>query len=553
MLRAGLFGSLILFLLAVPVSGAVLIVDDYNTGSEVNRFGGNEGTWQNNGALVSKKLVGDTEAFGNSGYSLQVACSVVPLQSDGGVFLELKGRDVSANSFLCFRVKGKFGGEHILVGVKDRSSPANEIKVLIDDYLENGVSTSWQKVIIPLSAFYGVQKTSLDNISFSMANTHSAGGTFYIDDILFRDTSSRLWVDTFQSGVDNYNSVGSSFGFWPRSTFGSYTIYNADLNYVYGGAGYSLRLDYKNPAVPGTNLGFWTSLNNNNVSTADEVIFYYKAPDGKVGFQIGIKNSDIPVNKERKIAVTNVKTNIWTKVEIPLASFDLTNYNSMNNLSFTFTSTNTNFLYIDNIYFDDKNAPTAPALLTANGNLVSSGFSFIGQTFLSVTADGWPLDHTMEGVRFEYSLDGSIWRCLGVDYDDTDNTYNVAWNTTDLDRAENVSLRAVAFDCAGNETAMSAISGGSVLKVAAIAYPNPYYYDSGKTIKFINVPNQSQIKIFTISGILICTLSQNADLSYTWSGLNGNGNPVPTGIYLYYAEKDKEVYNSGKFAVINNK
>jgi hypothetical protein len=555
MLKAGSCGSLILLLLTglltgilvSPVSGAVLMFNDFNTGLDINQFGGSSDKYSGNGGSVYKKYSGGSDAFGNSGFALEIDYSVPALGSYAGYWMGFAGQNLSGYRYLSFRVRGKAGGEILKVGIKDNSS--SEVKVSINNYLPSGVSTSWQKVLIPLSAFSaaGVNLSTLNNVSFTFEYP-SGSGTVFIDDVLFRDTSSLIWIDNFENSGSSRNAKGGQRYTWTNAgtTMIQSVVSNPGL--TYGNKGYSLKLLYNN--ISASTCGYWTELNSVDASYANDIVFYCLSPSGTAGFLAGLKYSG--AGPEKKVAVTGLAPSVWTKVQIPLSTFGLPSNTNMYAFSFTVSSPNTNSLYIDDIYFDDTNFPKKPMALTADGNLVNNGFSFKGQVALSATADGWTQDHSIEGVRFEYSLDGSTWKSIGVDYDDTDQAYQVNWNTSDLKTVDNISLRAVSFDSAGNETASDQKIDGSVVKVAAIAYPNPYYFGAYKTVKFINVPNQAKIKIFTVSGTLITTINQNTDLSYTWSGMNANGDSVPTGIYLYYVEKDNEVYNSGKFAVINN-
>lgn len=90
--------------------------------------------------------------------------------------------------------------------------------------------------------------------------------------------------------------------------------------------------------------------------------------------------------------------------------------------------------------------------------------------------------------------------------------------------------------------------------------PNPYFgvseYESGNTervARFTNLPQRATIRIFTISGTLIRTLTKdNAQRSFDWNLQTENGLPVASGLYLIHIElPDSGLERVIKFGVIN--
>jgi len=65
-------------------------------------------------------------------------------------------------------------------------------------------------------------------------------------------------------------------------------------------------------------------------------------------------------------------------------------------------------------------------------------------------------------------------------------------------------------------------------------YPNPFNPAKavGKVLKFENVPPASRIRIFTVTGELVCEF-QNVEGRQFWNGENALGGDVSSGIYLY--------------------
>ncbi|MBI3292166.1 MAG: T9SS type A sorting domain-containing protein [Elusimicrobia bacterium] len=143
------------------------------------------------------------------------------------------------------------------------------------------------------------------------------------------------------------------------------------------------------------------------------------------------------------------------------------------------------------------------------------------------------------------------------------------WNT-----AGNVSIRAPSRfrqyrNVDGNSVAIR--SGGSVtigmkpilletqaseaaLQVSPLAprlYPNPWRADkhAGTLITFDQLTGNVTVKLFTVSGHLVKTLSTSSP-STTWDLTNDAGDPVASGLYLYLLTNDQGQKVRGKLAVI---
>ena len=85
------------------------------------------------------------------------------------------------------------------------------------------------------------------------------------------------------------------------------------------------------------------------------------------------------------------------------------------------------------------------------------------------------------------------------------------------------------------ETAVSAMDKVNVV-------PNPYYarssYETGQLdncVKFINLPKNCTIKIYTLNGTLIRTFKKdNTDSFVDWDLKNSANIPVASGVYLIH-------------------
>jgi len=91
-----------------------------------------------------------------------------------------------------------------------------------------------------------------------------------------------------------------------------------------------------------------------------------------------------------------------------------------------------------------------------------------------------------------------------------------------------------------------------VSATCVLTKPNPYHPDKGLLTFFGDgiVPGETKIKIYTLSGELVKTLTGIKDRKeITWDGKNESGEPVISGIYLYVYESPKEK-GTGKFTLI---
>ena len=92
--------------------------------------------------------------------------------------------------------------------------------------------------------------------------------------------------------------------------------------------------------------------------------------------------------------------------------------------------------------------------------------------------------------------------------------------------------------------------------------PNPYYgfseYESGNTervARFTNLPERATMRIFTVSGTLIRTLTKDSnERSFDWNLQTENGLPVASGLYLIHIElPDSGLERVIKFGVVNRR
>ncbi|MCL2799104.1 MAG: glycosyl hydrolase [Endomicrobia bacterium] len=83
-----------------------------------------------------------------------------------------------------------------------------------------------------------------------------------------------------------------------------------------------------------------------------------------------------------------------------------------------------------------------------------------------------------------------------------------------------------------------------------IAYPNPYKPSKHGNIgiKFANLKQGAQIKIFNIAGEMVYSTKVNSDGEYLWDVNNNSGYKIASGIYIYHITSGGKT-SKGKFAI----
>ena len=90
--------------------------------------------------------------------------------------------DASPYNYLTFWVKGEKGGEDFGISLSDTSTREDAApKAQLHDYLPNGATTEWQEVAIPLSAFSGLNRRLLTQLTIEISKPGDE--RIYLDDM----------------------------------------------------------------------------------------------------------------------------------------------------------------------------------------------------------------------------------------------------------------------------------------------------------------------------------------------------------------------------------
>jgi len=180
-------GGLLVVEKPVPqMDGEVLKIESFDTASAKTLLGGQYRQFDRS---PSKAVVQPTDAehYGESGRSLRVRYDKAQKGWCGfWMRLKPKGQVVDARPYryLTFYVKGEKGGENFNIdlswdrqwGADHDPKPAGNIR----DFLPDGVTKDWQKVVVPLSS---VLRLDLNVMSGFSVTCQSGQGSFYIDEV----------------------------------------------------------------------------------------------------------------------------------------------------------------------------------------------------------------------------------------------------------------------------------------------------------------------------------------------------------------------------------
>lgn len=116
------------------------------------------------------------------------------------------------------------------------------------------------------------------------------------------------------------------------------------------------------------------------------------------------------------------------------------------------------------------------------------------------------------------------------------------------------TLTAQGMNLAGTTSPTASIQiflAASNLSTARV-FPNPWRadQDSAFPIKFDQLPPGTQVKIFTVSGHWVQTLTADSTGTAAWDRRNSGGELVQSGLYLFLATDDHGTKVHGKFSII---
>lgn len=361
-----------------PLPGfADIVHDDFNDSSTSNDWGGSSGLFTGSGGTVIANRISTDAQEGTRALELQYSVSSASAFSgyysplnDTNIFI-----DTANQRALSFWVKGAAGDEVFKVEMGE-SSALNQ-KLLIRDFLNGGVTTSWREVNIPMFAYDSLnfadsRWTGNFSITFEEAYGAPKSGTIRIDKIQIVKTPETYVVDSYDDADTSKSSFGGSNVFYESNT--ELNAQRDTTTYV-GDTGASLRLQYNCTGTAGGNYVVYEQTLNNGVNKGQDIRFmnslhfWVKADTGLRGFLPNIWLLDMgnaSSQKDIESFIPAIPTDTWVPVNIPLRAFSGVDTPSAKMFKWAWEyEDKSGTMWIDAVEVSkgyDLTAPSAPAL-----------------------------------------------------------------------------------------------------------------------------------------------------------------------------------------------
>ncbi len=453
-----LFIFIYLFLIIKFLTGALLI-DDFNDGDLYTKQTQTVESFAGSGASSSVRA-SSSVAYGDYGYSCEF--SFENCINTGWAVLRINiNNHISYTNikYISFfiRSSSSYNG-NIGVGFDNGKNSL----VLLSDYLNGGVTTNWQKVLIPVTSV-STNLKKLNAILFLPEWKYNSGSaTLYIDNItLGTNFVGPTYIDKFSSG-GKYNSLyGATISFG----WGGAWITNYPISSSYYSAPYSMKIPFIISNGSGAAIQFPLEDGSGvNISMYDKLVFTAKelSIDGEltnIRIEINDGSANYGVNLYDDFGLKLSQN--FTSYTLSLSSFGTPDWNNITYIQFvfwdSFGSTNgtlylDDFFLINSSYTKDTNKPSAPYNLKVNNIPLSNNFVFnsTNGSIVSALADSIAKDSSLEAILFEYRLINSYkWTIFYDDYNISDTNYSTPYWLPPA--CQVFDVRVVAMDIYGNE------------------------------------------------------------------------------------------------------
>jgi len=351
------------------------VLDDFNDGGKLNNWGYNTGSFDFQGGSCIDSRVTTSPQEGP--YCLKLDYDVSSKDSYSGYWTLLGGENLSAYTSISFWVKGTVRGELFKVELKNNSADnnRNHAAIYVTDYLDGGVTTSWQQVTIPFHNFVNLDSwNNMIELVFVFENYQSGingsplQGTIYIDRISFGSSPvNEVRIDYFGDKIGTCalggnigdmqpnNPPPTDFGHSFTTTSGNYISSPSALESTYNVAGSN---DWGGQFIIfGGGADGWTEIPH-NLSDYNYLSLYVKAKSEtenpkKVKIEI-IDNSGT-----RWVRLTDITTS-WKDYTIQLTSFSGLDKTTIRKMTIVYEQgvidtaggSRQGVLYIDNLQFE---------------------------------------------------------------------------------------------------------------------------------------------------------------------------------------------------------
>ena len=279
--------------------------------------------------------------------------------------------DLSKFKTMTFYIKGAKGKETFEIGMNDVISNRREDGVFVGSiyrYLPKGITTEWQKVVVPLTDWFGPDLSQVYSFVFNF--NEEGRGAFWIDEITFHteamvdrdaevEKEDYLLLDNFDH--NDLNLLGRKTNTYKKLPSVCQFLRVSDGNG--GGEGRSLKLVYDKQGTGW--CGYYTLLNQIDgeyfdLSWYDTLSFRVKGEKGKETFEIGMADRNwltigdsVKAGPIEKYLPGGVTTE-WQEVVIPLSDFGALDLSQMGSFVLNFHKRQEGVLYVDDLKFHLK-------------------------------------------------------------------------------------------------------------------------------------------------------------------------------------------------------
>ncbi len=290
--------SLLFLCNPVRAQAVELVYDNFNDGVLGPNLGGQAGVMSHDGRHDPVISFNSPNAYeGASGLKVEYN---VPSGQWSGYWSKLSSsRNVTSYTDLRVWVKGSLGGEKFKIELADNLGNKHSVQVAICSGFENGATTAYQEVVIPLATFTGVNLTKLKEVNIVFDCTPYSG-TVYIDKIVFSNLTSTplvlsgLILDSFNDGLGP-NELGGDCGTMdPEPADSRQTItenYVNDSGFTHEGLG-ALKIDYNR----GNDwVGYWSYMKKDrsayDLSSFTDIRINVRSNSGSEKFKVELEDS----------------------------------------------------------------------------------------------------------------------------------------------------------------------------------------------------------------------------------------------------------------------
>lgn len=281
----------------------------------------------------SSVIVSTQSAPGSGSHSREIRFTLPADDGYFGVAESLEDVAVAGTDHLEFFVRGAVGGEPLRLQLKSTSS------VFPYATMDNptAITTSWQKVSVPLSSFIGlpgvVVQPDLNHITtvVFLFETRPSSGRVYLDDVrIVRPSGGAAVVRV----LEDFSGAKKNLGYGEYAATDAKLAFSFEKGDPFGITNTVGRLDYTFAVTASTPYAVVERPLGVNLLAEPMVNFRFKGTGANSDIEVKLKDADGTVY--RKVLADASNTNgVWKTASIPVDQFSFVSLGSDANLSLT--------------------------------------------------------------------------------------------------------------------------------------------------------------------------------------------------------------------------